>query len=502
MRTIKQIIPRLALTLVLVTGLGLLCPVPASAAETLDQSQPQSQSPKTVGYSDYRRGQIFTAGAYGRLHRVSLRLENWSSTPPADAVLNISVQTVIGGLPSGKQIGSGSIALSAIPYYGSGGDWVDITIYGGAVMHAGTQYALVLQTTIWNAKVNWWFAFQNQYGSTYTRGVMASNYGDGWSVEASNDFTFNTFVIPDVLDQEQARDSMGYVKGSTLGQLFYAGMSGVLDRVTVFLSKTTFPLEVTIETVAASGYPSGTVIGRGSIPAGPNSVGWYDAWFTAPISDAVVTAGTNYAIVIRQSSGVFTWNSLGGRPYFNAPMVAMGPTGWTLALDDYYGVERFAMFRTYVVPSITLFPPPVPLPFPPITPCSSSVCPAAAGNITPSDSTARVTSNVRFQVLPDGTIHGILNFNDLRTGDFVLRGCNTDSAACRVTVTTFACTDQHSITVAGTYTQMGETEREFRLNLSGVRRGVGTFTLKAGAYTYTLAHIGIVDVTCPINVGE
>jgi len=161
--------------------------------EMLDQSQPVSQSPHTVGY-DTLGAQIFTAGVSGKLNRVSLRLENYTSSPPTGAVLNISIQTVIGGLPSGEQIGTGSIPLSAIPAFGSGGDWVDVDI-SGSILHAGSQYALVLQPSVWNADVYWWLAYQNAYGSSYTRGEMAYNYGSGWSTDESYDFTFETYVI-------------------------------------------------------------------------------------------------------------------------------------------------------------------------------------------------------------------------------------------------------------------------------------------------------------------
>lgn len=499
MRTIKQIIPRLAFTLVLVTAAALLWPMPVSAEDTLDQSQPISQSSNNVGYSDYQRAQTFTAGMYGRLDRVSLRLENWPNNP-AGATLNVSIQTIINGLPSGKQIGSGTIPLSAIPSW-DWADWVDVNIFGPTMVVPGTQYAIVIHTSAWNAKVDWWYANQNQYGSSYTRGVTARNFGDGWSSDAAYDYAFKTYVIPDVLDQEQTRNTAGEVWGSTLGQLFYAGVSGTLDRVEVYVSKTTLPLDVTIETVSG-GYPSGTVIGRGSIPAGPDPLGWYHTWFTAPISGAAVTAGTEYAVVIRQSSGQFMWNSLGGMPYFNAPMVTKNASGWTLARDNYYGDhDRYAIFKTYVIPAFTMLPPPGPGPFGVITPCADGVCPSAAGNITPPDSTARVTSNIQFETLPDGTVDGVLNFNDSRTGDFVLRGCTTESAACRVTVTTFACTDQHSIIVAGTYTKKGQDPTEFQLLLTGIRSGVGTFSLTTGDYTFMVTRNGIVDVTCPMNAG-
>jgi hypothetical protein len=195
--TMGRIIQRLLLPLTLALGIavpGLLYPASAGATEMLDQSQTVSQSPQTVGY-DMQRAQTFTAGVSGVLDRVSLRLENYTSSPPTGAVLNISVQTVIGGLPSGEQIGTGTIPLSAIPALGSGGDWVDVDIVD-AIVHAGSQYALVLQTTIWNASVNWWYAYQNAYGSSYTRGEMAFNYGTGWSTDGRYDFTFKTYVIP------------------------------------------------------------------------------------------------------------------------------------------------------------------------------------------------------------------------------------------------------------------------------------------------------------------
>jgi len=191
-RTIQRLLLPLTLALLIAVP-GLLYPASAGATEMLDQSQTVSQSPVTVGY-DLQRAQTFTAGVSGVLDRVSLRLENYWSSPPTGAVLNISVQKVIGGLPSGKQIGTGAIPLSAIPAFKSGGDWVDIDI-SGAIVYAGIQYALVLQTSVWNADVYWWLAYQNAYGSSYTGGEMAYNYGNGWITDEDFDFTFKTYVF-------------------------------------------------------------------------------------------------------------------------------------------------------------------------------------------------------------------------------------------------------------------------------------------------------------------
>ena len=95
-----------------------------------------------------------------------------------------------------------------------------------------------------------------------------------------------------------------------------------------------------------------------------------------------------------------------------------------------------------------------------------------------------------------------MNFNDSRTGEVVLQGCTTDSTACRLTVTTFFCTDEHTITIKGHYTPKGEDEHYYALNLSGVKNETGTFTLILGLpgigdQTYTFTRKGIVDVTCP-----
>lgn len=519
MRTINQIIPRLVLTLVAVmSAAGLLCPASASANDILDQSQPVSQSRNIVGY---QLAQIFTTGMYGSLDRVSLHLGTWPSNP-AGAVVNVSIQTVIDGVPSGRQVGSGTIALSALPYSESGGGWVDIDIRGPLFVVPGTPYALVIQTSAWNATVNWWYANEDQYGSGYTRGVMARNLGDGWNVYGTYDFAFKTYVRPDVLDRSQTQTNFTELE-TRMAQIFIPTQSGYIDRVSVFLANglhcfPTFPIPfcqydangsiaVSLQTVS-DGLPTGTVLSQGTIPR-PNNTGTPNE-YTVNMNNVPVTAGIQYALVVDAgiSTGRIRWfytdstsptapPSPGGYMMMYANIGYYYPGPWEQVLIN--GNPTYAAFRTYIVQPIPMGPPPGPPPV--ITPCSDGVCPAVAANITPPASTARITSNVQFEALPDGTVDGVLNFNDSRTGDFVLRGCTTDSANCRVNVTTFVCTDQNTMTVVGTYTKKGEAERLYMLTLSGVRSAVGIFTLMTGDYTYTLTHRGIVDVTCPPTAG-
>jgi hypothetical protein len=436
---------------------------------------------------DTQQGQIFTVGAgvYGSLDRVSVYLEsNTSSSYPIGAFLTITVQTVIGGLPSGKQIGSGTIPLSAIPALGFH-DWVDITIRD-AVVSAGTQYALVLQTSTFTS-IKWW------YGNTsYAGGEMAFNDGNTWSLFGTKNFTFKTYVVPDTLDQSLAGRENHYLISGPLGQTFTARRSGKVDRVraNLYNSDATGALVATVQTVTGW-YPSGTVIGQGSVPA--SSLTANPNWITIGISGggAAVSAGTQYALVLDSDFGKFLWAcSLNTADWYQYGEMLFydSYSGWMPYVTT-YGVSD-AMFETYVATPVVSAPAT-------ITPCSFGICPAVGGSVTPKDSTARLTSNVQFQELPNGTVHGILNFNDSKTGNFVLHGCTTASAACRLTVTTFACTDQHAITVAGTFTPKGETASNYLLTLSGVSDGIGTFTLTAGDYTYTLMHNGIVDVTCP-----
>jgi hypothetical protein len=136
-----------------------------------------------------------------------------------------------------------------------------------------------------------------------------------------------------------------------------------------------------------------------------------------------------------------------------------------------------------------------------ITPCANGVCPEASGGFTPAALADGVTSRFIFQERQNGRVQGVLAFNDPSPDAITLNGCTTESAACRLTVTTFACSDTHAVTIAGNYTPQRGTPTAYKLTLSGVAREPGTFTLSAGAYQYTLTQDGIVDVTCPPVAG-
>lgn len=503
-------------------SLGLF-PVSAGADDYLDQWQTAHYSYQAVSYS-VQRGQTFNARMYGSLDRVRLHLENFTNSYPAGAELIVSVQTVDNGVPTGVEIGRGAIALSEIPASGSGGDWVDIFIQRGAVVHAWKQYALVLRTNNLNAQVNWWFAGEGgPSGSSYTIGRMIHNYGNGWIMDVTLDFAFETYVIPDVVDKAQMFH-WGFPDAyeATMAQIFIPTRTGIIDRVDVNVGNQWGDsawtpaelIEVSIQTVNGDGNPSGKVLGRGSFlaPRDPYDAA-YGIWVNnIDISGAHVIAGIPYALVLHTDKGAVCWNYItssyniypipenpgGSLLKYNCHLCPTSPDSggeWAPHLATWF--DDLPVWAQYSVHMVPMIPAASPAPPPMITPCSSGVCPAVSGNITTQDSTARITSNVQFKELPSGKVQGILNFNDSRTGELVLNGCTTSSTACKLTVKTLACTDQNSITVAGTYTPQGESTGNYLLTLSGKKGGIGTFTLNTGDYTYSLTHEGIVDVTCP-----
>ena len=138
----------LALTVALVGAVAGLLPAGAALAQVPPDVEDQSQWLHnlwgTVTGPEYRWGQIITAGKTGTLDRVSLLLSH--ETVPAIGPIKISIQTVTpAGLPSGTQIGFGTIRLDDIPPVESL-DWVDASI-GGATVTAGTRYALLAATS-------------------------------------------------------------------------------------------------------------------------------------------------------------------------------------------------------------------------------------------------------------------------------------------------------------------------------------------------------------------
>ncbi len=436
--------------------------------ETPDQRQTEHSSVLWRSLSGPPAGQTFTAGAYGILDRVSAYLYSigaWS------APIAASLRTVTSdGLPTATQVTGGTLPAGTFPVLASG--WVTGNL-SPVVVTPGTKYAVILT----GPTAATWVYHPNVYGG----GSMVVKNGTTWAeTSPSYDFAFQMRVIPQILDQQQP---VAELPGSICFQCqpsiarFIPTWSGMLHQVSLALSRSGLGLPPSYGTAVVSILDkSGVEIGRGTIPFAEldPSPKWVDVTVGIPeavTSSVPVVAGTEYAIGVSVIDGQISW---------------------------YQDSQDNKAYKTYILPLTGIASGPAPPPSSVITPCASSVCPEASGRLTPADLTDGVTTHFQFRERPNGTVQGILNFADPSPDGIKLQGCTTESAACKLTVTTFACTDEHAITIAGTYTSKGGTATDYLLDLSGVGDGVGNFTLNTGrGYSYTLTQDGIVAVICP-----
>jgi hypothetical protein len=144
-----------------------------------------------------------------------------------------------------------------------------------------------------------------------------------------------------------------------LGEVFTAGLSGILDRVSVMLENyapdpASGPVNISIRAVTDEGLPSEEEIGSGTIPLSAippaGSPAWVDVLLVNP---ARVTAGTPYALLLSTNTAggesFVLWSGYGGadfKPY---------PRGYQVVrpLDDWEKIltNQDQAFRTYVWPT-------------------------------------------------------------------------------------------------------------------------------------------------------
>jgi hypothetical protein len=100
--------------------------------------------------------------------------------------------------------------------------------------------------------------------------------------------------------------SFGVDANQRIGQTFTAGISGNLDKVSLYgslmaeepLNPAPGDLTVDIFAVDSSGDPTGSSIGYGSVPA-TNFTPYNIEWFDVPLSQpALISSGTQYALVL------------------------------------------------------------------------------------------------------------------------------------------------------------------------------------------------------------
>ena len=138
-----------------------------------------------------------------------------------------------------------------------------------------------------------------------------------------------------------------------LAQSFTPGVSGQLDKISVYLGNSagsTSP--VTAEIRAYSGGPNETILASTSVVVPYNFGGaWTDFVFSSPPS---LTAGTAYAIVLTGPNSIIWYGSTDYNSYVNGAAWHLYTNGTSNDItDDYWTTSNFAstigdfMFRTY-----------------------------------------------------------------------------------------------------------------------------------------------------------
>lgn len=171
----------------------------------------------------------------------------------------------------------------------------------------------------------------------------------------------SALAVPDTQDQHQ--DSSDYALNGNAGfdsadyataQTFTAGISGQLDRVSLYGVTTDPNSHLTVKLV--EGDPTGTILATNTDVA-PGSGGWFDATFSPNVH---VTANSTYAIVFTGGGGIRVGATCGANAYVGGQaLVSHDAVEWQPIPVAVAGVciTEFA-FRTYVIPDVGAVAPP------------------------------------------------------------------------------------------------------------------------------------------------
>lgn len=300
--------------------LGSAC----AAEEIVDQGQTETDgsSSRMLLTDTDPAAQTFTFGLYGALNWVRVKLENHSSNPASGPII-VSIQTTTDqGLPSGKEIERGEIPVDKIPAYGSGSQWVDVSINPATsspvIMEAGTKYALLL---IPSDGAAYWYQSQSDF---YDGGAMLVRLGITWRTYEQYEGPFETYILEPVLDQhpEPRGDGSHTMAFSVIGeydytiaQTFTAGMSGLLDRVSIKMGlywqdsgtyRLTGDVTIMISPIRWAGIPEYDMLAVGTIPFEETQT--LETWVDIRLSSLYyVNKGQQYAIRVLPDQGRILW---------------------------------------------------------------------------------------------------------------------------------------------------------------------------------------------------
>ncbi len=182
--------------------------------------------------------------------------------------------------------------------------------------------------------------------------ICAGSLRSRWSLAVTLALALAVFVsLPaqaataDSLDQAQTI-STSFQRLGIMAQTFTAGVTGQVDRVSL-ASDTSFGsvrLTVQIQSVSATGAPSGTVLGSSDFQGTVICCRQFHDFAFSPAIH--ITAGTQYAIVVRVTNGLFTWYDSWIFDAYPGGQLYVGCTGCAWLTGSQYGMDF--TFKTWV----------------------------------------------------------------------------------------------------------------------------------------------------------
>ena len=183
----------------------LLLPLPALAAGTLDQQQPNQNGANFSG-ANAALAQTFTAGITGDLDQVDLVLFRQFGEPPPLGTVTVEIRSTQGGVPTSQVLGAARPVSNAdLPIFFIAAPFAfqSYPLTAPVPVVAGTQYAIVTRGTVTYVQALGGGAANG--GDLYPRGAAFRSDNNGPFLPfgqiygpqlADIDFTFRTFVTP------------------------------------------------------------------------------------------------------------------------------------------------------------------------------------------------------------------------------------------------------------------------------------------------------------------
>lgn len=182
---------------VLIAGLSLS---PVQATVVLDQSQ------TTAGFVNFLTstssiGQSFTVGVSGILDRIDVHLRKTfpAQGPETDYDIQLSLQSLSGGLPDGISLATATIDGSTLPAAGAAvSPYTSFDLSAAAIsVTAGDMFAFVLTGLGAGSSADWNLFTSGSNENPYADGAKLSFAGSSWST-TNADAEFQTFVNDEV----------------------------------------------------------------------------------------------------------------------------------------------------------------------------------------------------------------------------------------------------------------------------------------------------------------